>query len=247
MAAVALQAGALEPLRKHCSIGPSEEPGKFSLRIGDADCGGNRHCGSSFSSESFSRFTGLSMSDLSREGAQLTATLKAEAGTFTCSGTVQAGKLTGESVFTPDAGFVERMGRMGFSFYDSEKLLAYAFLGVDSEYARSLQQAGIRGITTDNLIALHIFKVDSEYAQSMTSLGYELPDADQLGALRVQKVDAAEVREIRAMGYKPTLDELIQCRIFKITPEFIRSMQARGMKDLTIAKLVQIKIFKLDE
>jgi len=42
-------------------------------------------------------------------------------------------------------------------------------------------------------------------------------------------------------------DELIQIRIFKITPEFIRRMQDRGLKDLTIAKLVQIKIFKLDE
>jgi hypothetical protein len=61
----------------------------------------------------------------------------------------------------------------------------------------------------------------------------------------VQGVDAAEVREIRALGYQPTFDELIQIRIFKITPDFIRHMEARGLKDLTIAKLVQIRIFKL--
>ena len=36
-------------------------------------------------------------------------------------------------------------------------------------------------------------------------------------------------------------------RIFHITPEFIQRMQGRGLKDLTIAKLVQIRIFKLDE
>jgi hypothetical protein len=66
-------------------------------------------------------------------------------------------------------------------------------------------------------------------------------------ALRVQGVDPAEVREIRALGYQPTLDELIQIRIFHITPEFIRRMRARDLKDLTIAKLVQIRIFNLAE
>jgi len=55
------------------------------------------------------------------------------------------------------------------------------------------------------------------------------------------------VKQIRDLGFKPTLDELIQIRIFHITPEFVHHMQGRGLKDLTIAKLVQIKIFKLDE
>jgi hypothetical protein len=49
------------------------------------------------------------------------------------------------------------------------------------------------------------------------------------------------------MGYQPTLDELVQMRIFKVTPDFIRRMQARGLKDLTISKLVQIRIFNLAE
>ena len=78
-------------------------------------------------------------------------------------------------------------------------------------------------------------------------MGYEMPDADKLIALKVQGVNGEEVRQIRALGYKPTLDELIQIRIFKITPEFIQRMQERGLTNLTIAKLVQIRIFKLDE
>jgi len=55
------------------------------------------------------------------------------------------------------------------------------------------------------------------------------------------------VKEIRSMGYQPSLDDLIQMRIFRVTPDFIRRMQARGLRDLTIAKLVQIRIFKLAE
>jgi hypothetical protein len=89
--------------------------------------------------------------------------------------------------------------------------------------------------------------VDKAYVAELGALGYGKPDADKLIALKVQGVNAEEVRQIRDLGYHPTLDELIQIRIFHITPEFIRSMKARGFNDLTIAKLVQIKIFKLDE
>lgn len=246
---LAVPASPLEPLRAHCSIGPSELTDEFSIRIydGDEDCEGLRHCSSNFSHDPFSRLTGITRSDLARDGAQLTATMAAEAGTFTCTGTVRQGVLHGDSLFTPDQAFVDRMEHMGFTGYTAEKLQAYAFLDVESAWVRSLQQTGVKGMTTDNLIALRIFKVDPGYISSLEALGYPMPDADKLIALRVQKVDPEEVRQIRAMGFKPSLDDLIQIRIFHITPDFIRQMQDRGFKDLTLAKLVQIKIFKLDE
>lgn len=234
-------------MRTHCVIGASDTPGKLSLQIDDGDCPSGQRCGSNFSNESFSRFTGISLSDLSREGESLTATLAAEAGTFTCTGTVHDRSLSGVARFVPNAAFVSRMETMGFSGLNDEKLQAYAFVNVESEYVHSLQQTGIKGITTDNLIALRIFNVDSTYARSIKDLGFDLPTADQLIAFRVQGVDAAEVREVRALGYQPTLDELVQMRIFHINPDFIRRMQSRGLKNLTIAKLVQIRIFKLDE
>jgi hypothetical protein len=193
------------------------------------------------------RFTGITRADLSRDGAHIIATLAGEAGTFTCTGTVHNEALYGDALFTPDTAFVDRMGKLGFTGYDSQKLQAYTMLDVTSDFARSLKQANIKGVTTDNLIALRIFKIDPAYAQSFVSMGYDQPDADKLIGLKVQGVNGEEVRQIRALGLKPTLDELIQIRIFKITPDFVHRMQDRGLKDLTIAKLVQIRIFKLDE
>jgi hypothetical protein len=243
-AAAALHAASLEPLREHCSISPSEHAGKISLRI-ESDCDGVRHCNSNFSNDSFDRFTGVTLADLANDGAHLAATLTAEAGTFSCTGIVHENTLEGDSLFTPDAAFVARMDQMGFTGLESEKLMAYAFIGVDSAWARSMQQTGIQGLNIDNLLALRIFKADADYIHGITALGYDMPTADQLIGLKVQGVNAEEVREIRALGYQPTLDELVQIRIFKITPDFIRRMQARGFKNLTIAKLVQIRIFKL--
>ena len=244
---ISLQAASLAPLRASCSISASNETGKFSLHVDRGDCDGGHRCGSNFSNESMDRFTGIALTDLSRDGATLAATLTAEAGTFVCSGTVHNGELEGNSIFTPDAAFVERMDRMGYSGFDSEKLEAYAFVGVDSEWVQTIKQTGIQGVTIDNLIALRIFKVNPEYIHGITALGYDLPNADQLVGLKVQGVNAEEVRQIRALGFQPTLDELVQIRIFHITPDFIQRMQERGLKDLTIAKLVQIRIFKLAE
>ena len=247
-AAVTLPAQSFEPLRAKCEVSSSSDGAKLSLHIFDnRDCPEGRHCGSNFDSQSMSRFTGVSLTDLTHDGAHLTAMLKAEAGTFTCTGTVHDTALYGDALFTPDPAFVDRMGKLGFTGYDSQKLQAYALLDVTSDFARSLQQANIKQVTTDNLIALRIFKIDPAYAQSFVSMGYEQPDADKLIALKVQGVNAEEVQQIRDLGFKPTLDELIQIRIFHITPEFVHHMQGRGLKDLTIAKLVQIKIFKLDE
>lgn len=243
---VSMQAAGLETLHRSCSISASEHAGKFRLRISDAPCKNDDNC-NNFSDDSVSRLTGITLADLGREGAQLTATLSAEAGKFECAGTVHEEVLRGDSTFTPDAGFVDRMGAMGYRGLDSEKLETYTLFDISTAWVESLKKAGISGLNVDNFIALKIFKVDTAYVSGITALGYDTPDAEKLISLKVQGVNADEVREIRALGYKPTLDDLVQIRIFKITPEFIRRMQSRGLHDLTIAKLVQIKIFKLDE
>jgi hypothetical protein len=247
-AASTLPAQTLAPLRAKCEITPSKEIGKLSLHVfDDSDCPGDRHCGSNFNHEPMDRITGITAADLEQEGRHLTATIAGESGSFTCTGNVHDQELYGDAVFTPDPSFVDRMGHLGFTGYDSQKLEAYTLLNVTSEFARSLQQANINGLTADNLIALRIFNIDPTYAHDFVSMGYEKPDADKLIALKVQGVNAEEVRQIRALGLQPTLDDLIQIRIFHITPDFVHRMQGRGFKDLTISKLVQIKIFKLDE
>jgi hypothetical protein len=243
-----MQAAGLETLHSSCTVSASEQAGKFRLRIEDEGCRGDDHCGN-FNDDSIAvnRLAGFTLADLSRDGTQHTATLSAEAGTFTCAGTVHDGMLRGDSTFTPNVAFADRMNGMGFSGLDSQKLQAYTIFDIDSAWVESLKKAKIEGLNVDNLIAMRIFHIDPSYVSGITALGYDVPSADQLIGLKVQGVNADEVRQIRALGLKPSLDELVQIRIFHITPDFIRRMQERGLHDLTIAKLVQIKIFKLDE
>jgi len=240
-----LQAAASESIKPNCYIGSGEKSGTFRLQTDDGDCHGHKNCGNNISDLPSNRFTGITIADFANQGAHLTATLASEAGTFTCTGNIQDGELNGTTAFTSNPTFVQRMEKLGFTGYDEQKLFAYTLFDVRIDWVQSMQHLGVRGMDSNNLIAMRIFHVDPAFVNGLTALGYAVPDADKLVGLSVQGVNADEVRQIRALGYQPTLDQLIQIRIFKVTPDFIQRMQARGFTNLTIEKLVQIRIFKL--
>jgi hypothetical protein len=230
-----------------CHIAASERAGTVELRLRHGTCSEGKDCGTNQTDEPASAFSGFALADLGREGAHIDAVLGAEAGKLSCEGTVHNGALAGDAIFVPDPAFVGRMEQMGFTGLDSPKLEAYTLFRIEASWIKELRDAGVRGMTADNIIALHIFKVDVGYIHSMSDLGYSQLDADQLIAERVQGVNPEEVKRVQAMGYHPSQDELVQMRIFHVTPDFIQRMQAKGLHDLTISKLVQIRIFKLAE
>jgi hypothetical protein len=237
----------LSSLKGTCAITVSTEANRLDLRLRHNACADHRDCGESNAQEPLDVFAGFSAEDLRREGAQIDAVLTAEAGRLTCFGSIHDSKLSGEFSFDPNPAFVARMKQLGISGFDSQKLEAYTLFRVEASWLQALQRAGVSGIDSDNLLALKIFGVEPDYVQSLDSLGYSNLPADKLVALSIHGVNTADIKELRSMGYRPNVDELIQMRIFKVTPEFIHHMQAKGFNDLTISKLVQIRIFKLDE
>jgi hypothetical protein len=237
----------LSSLKGTCAITVSSTANRFDLRLEHGACIDHNDCGENNTQEPLNAFAGFSIEDLRKEGAHVDAVLTAEAGRLTCSGNIHDSKLTGEFVFEPNRAFVERMKQLGITGLDSQKLEAYTLFRIEASWLQALQQAGVTGIDANNLLALKIFKVEPGYVQSLASLGYPNLPADKLVALSIQGVNTSDIKEVRSMGYRPNTDELIQMRIFKVTPDFIRHMQAKGFNDLTISKLVQIRIFKLYE
>ena len=239
----------LEPLHGTCSITASEKTDHVRLDLERDDCvADHRGCGHNDTDNvRLADLSGFSLADLQHEGSRLDATLTAEAGTLGCSGTVHDSALRGDYTFTPNPAFVTRMQQLGFSGFDSEKLQAYVLFHIDTAWVQALQSAGVTDMDSGNLIALRIFRITPEFVRSMDALGYSHLPADKLIAFGVHGVNADEVKQVRALGYQPNADELIQMRIFRVTPDFIRLMQNRGFKDLTIAKLVQVRIFNLAE
>ncbi len=234
-------------LHGRCSIAPGMKDGQVRFELEEGECGDDGHNCHNHDSDSMplSDFSGFTLSDLQREGAHLDAVISAEAGKLTCSGTVHDLTLSGDSTFVPNPAFVAQMRQMGFDEFDSRKLEAYTLFHIETSWIRSLQAEGISDMDSGNIIALRIFKVDASYIREMASLGYPHLAAGKLIAFKVQGVNPDEVRQYRALGYEPSADELVQMRIFKVTPDFIQRMSSRGLGKLTISKLVQIRIFKL--
>jgi len=256
---------ALENLKGTCAIAVSLNSDELEIRLERGTCHHNAdgtrddrdsrtdadRCNSNEMQLPYNAFTGFIQSDLGRDGAHVDAAINAEAGSLVCSGTIHNFKLSGDYTFTPNAAFAAHMLKLGIQGITSQNMQTYTLFHVQAANIEALQKAGVTDIDAKNLASMAIFKVDPAFVESIRALGYPTPPARKLVELKIHKVDPAEVRQIRALGYQPTLDELIKMRIFKVTPTFIEDMRKRGFgttaQDLTIAKLVKIRIFKLAE
>ena len=232
-----------------CSIRAGRTDGKMSFSSERGDCvdGKGRGCHSGDSDMLWSKWTGVTPQDLEREGAAIDARMKAEADEMRCVGTIHDAAMRGTYSFTPNDEFIKRMQALGFDDIAPERLEGFAMLDVTIEWTRSMKDLGIKGMTSDNLMGLKALGVDPAYVRGMANAGYPELEANKLTGMKAVGVSPDKVQQVRAMGYKPTEDELIQMSVFKIDGPFVASMKARGFQNLTIAQLVQIKVFKLDE
>jgi hypothetical protein len=236
-----------------CSIASGRSDGKMEFSWQRGDCKPETHCHEGDSDMSWSRWTGVTPADLQREGASIDARLKGDAGEMRCVGTVHGSEIHGTYSFTPNPDFPRSMEALGLSISNqtdqkmNDRLQGYTMLDVSIEWIKAMKDAGVKGMTADNIMGLRALGVDPAYVHGMAAAGYPELDADKLTGMKAVGVSPEKVKQIRAMGFSPTQDELIQMSVFKIDAAFVERMKAKGLKDLTIAKLVQIKIFKLDE
>jgi hypothetical protein len=88
--------------------------------------------------------------------------------------------------------------------------------------------------------------VDSDVVDAVIKEGLGKPTPDQLIALGIFKVTPDFVRSMAHInGFQVHIRDLVQFKIFKITPESVRGYAALGYRDLTANDLVQFSIFKI--
>jgi hypothetical protein len=230
-----------------CSIAAGRSDEKLSISWDRGDCVAERHCHEGSSDMLWSRWSGIEPKDLEREGAAVDARQQAEAGEMRCVGKVHEGALRGTYSFTPDAQFAKRMEAMGFDDQTPDRLQEYAMLDVTTAWVKELKDAHVSEMTARNLMGLRALKVDGPYVRGMIDAGYPELRAEKLTSMKAVGVSPEKVQAVRALGFAPTEEELIQMSVFKIDAPFVERMKQRGFKNLTIAQLVKIKVFKLDE
>lgn len=138
--------------------------------------------------------------------------------------------------------YIEGLKAAGLDNLTVDQLIALKIQGVSPEYVRGMKENGIQP-AFDQIIALKIQGATPTYVRDLHDLGL-FGNADNFVAMRIQGVTAEYVRTIQALGFKPTIDEFIAMRIQNVTPEYIRALQAAGLKfnieDVVTAKIQDI-------
>ena len=220
----------------------------WQVMLASSNCGkGDDNCTSNSSTMVADRWTGVSPELLEKEGTTATANLHGDAGDLTCSGQVHDHALSGRYAFMPSQPFLDQMRALGFDGITPQKQLSFLMLDVNTTWARRLKEIGVLDLSTDKLMALKALRVDGDYIQAMAKAGYPELHAGRLIEMKAVGVTPERAREAKELGFAPTERELIQMSIFHIDRAFVERMRARGLNDLTLDKLIKIKIFKVDE
>jgi hypothetical protein len=223
------------------TLSPSREAGQvqFGLYIRNEDT--NMQSSSDWP---VSAFQGLDLA--SRDRHDVKFAVVRDAGRFDCDGYLNQGQGAGFFRFTPEAKFVASMRALGFDGIDENKQFAMAVHDVTVEYARQMKAHDLTNLDTDKLLAFRIFNITQQFIRDLRAERLAANDADKLIAFRVHGVTAAMVREVRKAGLEPSEDQLIAMRVHNVTPEFVAQMKARGLTDLSIDKLVALRVHGID-
>jgi hypothetical protein len=139
------------------------------------------------------------------------------------------------------------MASMGFDEITPRKQLGFLMLDVSTEWVKEMKGLGVTELSTGKLMGLRALHVDTEYIRAMSAAGYSELRADKLTEMKAVGVTPEKVREAKSLGFAPTEQELIQMSIFHIDRQFVERMRDHGLNDLTLDKLIKIRIFKVDE
>jgi hypothetical protein len=227
----------------------ADSPAMSQVMLSEGNCDKNTgDCMEiSTSSLEWRRWSGVSAQTLDTEGSQLSAHLTGDAGELNCSGVVHDGVLSGRFRFDASPAFAGTMAKIGFEGITPRKQLSFLILDVTVAWTKEMQSLGVTELSANKLDGLHALHVDADYIHAMAAAGYPELRAGKLTEMKAVGVTPDKAREAREMGFQPTEQELIQMSIFKIDRPFVERMRAHGLNDLTLAKLIKIKIFKLED
>jgi beta-lactamase regulating signal transducer with metallopeptidase domain len=141
---------------------------------------------------------------------------------------------------TPE--YASSMAQLGFGKLSADDLIACKIQGVSPEVIAEFKKQGLEVKSIQDAISYRIFEVTPAFVDGMKAAGFKDLDSQKLVALRVQGVTPEYARTIAQKYPGATVDDVIKTRIFKIDADFIALAQKHGFNNLSLDKLVQLRI-----
>ena len=198
------------------------------------------HHGQFGQSYNYSELAGLNPSAVAGSNAPVKFQIQRDAGSIQFEGEFNRGLGHGEFNFTANPQYLADMKQMGYSEAES-KVFELAALDVSRPFAKEIRDLGFKA-SLDELIQARIFNVNRAQVEGLKSVGITNPSLETLVQYRIFDVTPEYVREMRGAFPNISLDKMVQMRIHKATPEFAREMAKLGYSNLDADQLVAFRI-----
>jgi beta-lactamase regulating signal transducer with metallopeptidase domain len=137
---------------------------------------------------------------------------------------------------------IAKMKQDGFEIKSVHDAIQYRIFDITPEYLSKLKSMGIDVSNPHEAIQYRIFNVTPEFIAGMKAAGFDNLTQKQILALRTQDVSPEYARSIRQQFPQASIDDIVKTKIFNINAEFIASAKRHGFGDLTLEKLVKLRI-----
>lgn len=141
---------------------------------------------------------------------------------------------------TPE--YARAMAQVGFGKLSADDLIACKIQGVSADYIAELKKKGLDVQSVHDAISYRIFAVTPEFVAGMKAAGFSGLTSKQLLAMRVQGVTPEYAQSITKQFPGASSEDVIKTRIFNIDAGFIASAKRHGFTDLSLDKLVRLRI-----
>jgi beta-lactamase regulating signal transducer with metallopeptidase domain len=155
---------------------------------------------------------------------------------------VDLDKLVAMKMFNVTPEYASAMANAGFGKPSADDLVACKSQGITPEFIAQMKHDGVELKSLQDAIAYKMFQVTPEFAAAMKSAGFDGMTSQQLLAMRVQGITPEYARDIKRQFPNATSEDVLKTRIFRIDAAFIASAQKHGFNNLTLEKLVQLRI-----
>lgn len=141
---------------------------------------------------------------------------------------------------TPE--YARAMSQIGFGKLSADDLIACKIQNVSADYIAELKKSGLDVQSVHDAISYRIFEVTPEFIAGMKAAGFNGLTSKQLLAMRVQNVTPEYAQSIVKQYPGATPEDIVKTRIFNIDAAFIAQAKKHGFTDLSIEKLVKLRI-----
>jgi hypothetical protein len=141
--------------------------------------------------------------------------------------------------------YIRSVREAGFPVDGHRDLIDLKNHGVAPEFLAALRRAGYKDIATNRITDLKNHGITPMYLRDLEAYGLK-PGVSELIDFKNHGIQPEFLRDARELGYDFTPRELIDLKNQGVDARYLRNLRASGMRNLTAAQIVKLKIHGIE-